>query len=162
MIAKRSPLQWNNYTLLQSFFKLTDPPKDGSMQIQPAALFKDYTIDVDFRVNKIPNGQWQVFAKVLVNWDEPNLAGYRIFVESVGLFSIQNENRLEKKKLQNMAYYSTVNIMLNRLRSHITDITASSVLGSYTLPALDITDLFKQKQALVAKAMAKKKAALKK
>lgn len=156
MIAKLSPLQWNSYGLLQSYFQLTEAPKDGPQQIQPADIFRDYIIDVDFRVNKESNGEWQVFAKVQVNWEEPIQTGYRVFVEGVGRFTIQDEDKLEKEKLQNMAYYSTVNIMINRLRAHITELTASSILGPYTLPAIDITDLFKQKADLVAKGKAKK------
>ena len=46
---------------------------------------------------------------------------------------------------KNLAYYSTVNMMLNRIRAHISLITATSTLGSYVLPAVDVTDLFKQK-----------------
>lgn len=156
MIAKLSPLQWNSYILLQSYFQLTDAPKDAPAQIIPAEVFHDYIIDVDFRVNKEENGEWQVFAKVHVNWEEPIKTGYRVLVEGVGRFSIQDEDKLEKDKLQNMAYYSTVNIMINRLRAHITELTASSILGAYTLPAIDITDLFKQKAELVATRKAKK------
>jgi|GEM_PF-1844064 preprotein translocase subunit SecB len=156
MIAKLSPLQWNSYILLQSYFQLTDAPKDAPAQIIPAEVFRDYIIDVDFRVNKEENGEWQVFAKVHVNWEEPIKTGYRVLVEGVGRFSIQDEDVLEKDKLQNMAYYSTVNIMINRLRAHITELTASSILGAYTLPAIDITDLFKQKAELVATRKAKK------
>ncbi len=156
MIAKLSPLQWNSYILLQSYFQLTDAPKDAPAQIIPAEVFRDYIIDVDFRVNKEENGEWQVFAKVHVNWEEPIKTGYRVLVEGVGRFSIQHEDVLEKDKLQNMAYYSTVNIMINRLRAHITELTASSILGAYTLPAIDITDLFKQKAELVATRKAKK------
>lgn len=158
MIAKLSPLQWNSYILLQSYFQLTDAPKDAPAQIIPAEVFHDYVIDVDFRVNKEENGEWQVFAKVHVNWEEPIKTGYRVLVEGVGRFSIQDEEKLEKDKLQNMAYYSTVNIMINRLRAHITELTASSILGAYTLPAIDITDLFKQKAELVANRKAKKSA----
>lgn len=161
MIAKLSPLQWNSYILLQSYFQLTDAPKDGPKQIIPADVFRDYIIDVDFRVNKEANGEWQVFAKVHVNWEDPIKPGYRMLVEGVGRFSIEDEDKLEKEKLENMAYYSTVNIIINRLRSHITEITASSILGPYTLPAIDITDLFKQKAELVTKRKASKVAAKK-
>lgn len=161
MIAKHSPLQWKNFALRQSFFQLTNPPKDGPDMVDVADLFQDYLIDVDFRVDRTNEGEWHVFAKVLVNWEEPIQSGYRIFVEGSGVFVIAGEDSLEPDKLQNMAYYSTVNLMLNRLRAHIAEITASSVLGAYTLPALDITDLFKQKKALVAKHKAKRAAAKK-
>jgi len=158
MIAKLSPLQWNSYSLLQSHFQLTDAPKDGPKHIMPAEVFREYIVDVDFRVNKEANGEWQVFAKVHVNWEEPIMSGYRVLIEGVGRFSIEGEEKLESDKLQNMAYYSTVNIMVNRLRAHITEITASSILGPYTLPAIDITDLFKQKAALLSKRKGKKSA----
>lgn len=158
MKAQRSPLLWKNFSLLRSFFQLTDPPKDGPQVIETTELFNRYPIDVDFKVNRMTNGEWQVFAKVLVNWTEPSQAGYRVLVEGSGLFAIEGEQTLPPDKLHNLAYYSTVNLMLNRLRAHIASITAPSVLGSYELPALDITDLFKQKAAALAKSKTKKPA----
>lgn len=146
MLAKRSPLKWHEFALLQSYFRFVPPGKsNGEVDVQ--SLFESYAIDVDFVIKKPVDGKRQVFTKVLVNWPEEGPAGYKLFVEAVGLFSIEGEADMKEEIRKNLAYYSTVNMMLNRIRAHIGVITATSALGSFVLPAVDITDLFKQKAA---------------
>jgi preprotein translocase subunit SecB len=54
---------------------------------------------------------------------------------------------MKKEIRKNLAHYSTVNMILNRIRGQIGVITATSALGSFVLPAVDIKDLFQQKAA---------------
>ncbi|HNK69076.1 MAG TPA: hypothetical protein PKH36_10170 [Flavobacteriales bacterium] len=144
MLAKRSPLKWHEFALLQSYFRFVAPGK-GNETVNVDQLFDSYALDIDFVVKKPVDGMRQVFTKVLVNWPEEGPAGYKLFVEAVGLFSIAGEEGMKEDVRKNLAYYSTVNMMLNRIRAHISLITATSTLGSYVLPAVDVTDLFKQK-----------------
>lgn len=148
MLAKLSELKWHKFALLQSHFKFIDPT-DAQGSVDVEELFESYLIDIDFVVKEPVEGRRQVFTKVLVNWPEKGPAGYRLFVEAVGLFSIQGEAEMNVRKRGNLAHYSTVNMMLNRIRAHISVITATSALGSYVLPAVDISDLFKQKAEMV-------------
>jgi preprotein translocase subunit SecB len=144
MLAKRSPLKWHEFALLQSYFRFVAPEK-GNEEVDVEHLFDSYALDIDFVIKKPVGGMRQVFAKVLVNWPEEGPAGYKLFVEAVGLFSIDGEDGMKEEVRKNLAHYSTVNMMLNRIRAHISMITATSALGSYVLPAVDVTDLFKQK-----------------
>lgn len=146
MLAKRSPLKWHNFALLQSHFRFVDNRnEDGPVDVE--ALFESYPIDIDFALKEPEDGLRAVFVKVLVNWPDEGPVGYKLFVEAVGMFSITDEENLSKEIRSNLAHYSTVNMMLNRIRSHISEVTASSALGTFTLPGVDITDLFKQKAA---------------
>lgn len=146
MLAKRSPLKWHEFALLQSYFRFV-APEEGNGGDQVEQLFASYGIDIDFVIKKPVNGKRQVFTKVLVNWPDGGPAGYKLFVEAVGLFSIDGEDEMKEEIRKNLAHYSTVNMMLNRIRAHISVITATSALGSFVLPAVDIKDLFQQKAA---------------
>jgi preprotein translocase subunit SecB len=146
MLAKRSPLKWHDFALLQSYFRFVAPNEDNS-EVHVVQLFESYVIDIDFVIKKPVNGKRQVFMKVLVNWPEGGPAGYKLFVEAVGLFSVDGEGDMREDVRKNLAHYSTVNLMLNRIRAHISMITGTSVLGSYVLPAVDVKDLFMQKAA---------------
>jgi preprotein translocase subunit SecB len=146
MLAKRSPLKWHEFALLQSYFRFV-APEEGNGGVHIEQLFESYAIDIDFVIKKPVNGKRQVFTKVLVNWPEDGPAGYKLFVEAVGLFSIDGEDGMKEEIRKNLAHYSTVNMMLNRIRAHISVITATSALGSFVLPAVDIKDLFQQKAA---------------
>lgn len=160
MIAKRSPLSWHNFALLQSYFKYVDPsPNKEPVDVE--SLFGGYVVDVDFVVKKPVGGKRQVFTKVAINWQAEGDMGYKIFVEGVGLFGIEGEDSLPEEVRKNLVFYSTVNMMLNRLRSHIHELTVTSALGAYMLPAVDVTDLFRQKaqkknEPVVAKKAGKK------
>lgn len=145
MLAKRSPLQWHEFALLRSDFRFV-PPTDGK-PVKLDELFATYAIDIDFVVKPPADGIRQVFTKVLVNWPDEGPAGYRIFTEAVGAFSIEGEQKMTEKARTNLAYYSTVNMMLNRIRAHISMLTASSAMGSFVLPPVDVADLFRQKAA---------------
>lgn len=146
MLAKRSPLKWHEFALLQSYFRFV-APKQGNGDVDIHGLFESYAIDIDFVIKKPVDGKRQVFTKVLVNWPEDGPVGYKLFVEAVGLFSIEGEEGMNEEVRKNLAYYSTVNMMLNRIRAHISVITATSALGSFVLPAVDVKDLFAQKAA---------------
>lgn len=156
MLAKRSPLKLNELALLQSYYRFVDP-EDTGKPVDIAALFETYPIDIDFVIKQPKDGMRQVFTKVMVNWPEDGPAGYRLFVEAVGLFSISGEADLKPQIRNNLAHYSTVNMMINWIRAHMTTLTASSPMGSFVLPAVDITDLFKKK-AERGKQAAKRKA----
>jgi len=143
MDAQRSPLQWHSYTLLQCHFEIAEPTEDAP--VVPLELFAELPIAVDFVHKKLDDGNWQVFTKVEVNWKKPALTGYRIYVECVGLFHLEGEQDMAPEKRKNLLFYSTVNMLLNRMRGQIADLSGSSALGPFILPALDISALFRQK-----------------
>jgi|JI6StandDraft_1071083.scaffolds.fasta_scaffold126801_2 preprotein translocase subunit SecB len=149
MKAKISPLSWTNFALLQSNFQFVRPEgKPRKKKINPAEYFKAYIIDVDFDIQDLSEEEFQVFTKISINNDEVTEAGYKISVEGTGVFRIDPNIELPDTHRANLKNYSAVNLLINRLRTHILQTTGMSVFGPYDLPPIDITDLFAQKASL--------------
>ncbi len=149
MKAKISPLSWTNFALLQSNFQFVHPEgKPRRKKINPAEYFKSYIIDVDFDIQDLSEEEFQVFTKIIINNDEVPEAGYKISVEGTGVFRIDPNIELPDTHRANLKNYSAVNLLINRLRTHILQTTSMSVFGPYDLPPIDITDLFAQKASL--------------
>lgn len=149
MKAKISPLSWTNFALLQSNFHFIQPEsKLKKKKINPAEYFKVYTIDVDFDIQDLSEDEFQVFTKINVNNEELVEPGYKISVEGTGVFRIDPDAVLPETHSKNLKNYSAVNLLINRLRTHILQTTSMSVFGPYDLPPIDITDLFAQKASI--------------
>lgn len=149
MKAKISPLSWLNFALLQSNFQFIQPDaKPRKKKINPANYFNSYSIDIDFDIQDLSEEEFQVFTKINVNCDEVVEPGYKISVEGTGVFRIDPDMELPELHRKNLKNYSAVNLLINRLRTHILQTTSMSVFGSYDLPPIDITDLFAQKSVV--------------
>ncbi|PWG80651.1 protein-export chaperone SecB [Pararcticibacter amylolyticus] len=150
MKAKISPLSWLNFALLQSNFQFVQPEvKPKKKKINPADFFRNYVIDIDFDIQDTNPDEFQVFTKIDINTDESLIAGYKISVEGAGVFRINPNEALSEAHRDNLRNYSAVNLLINRLRTHILQTTSLSVFGPYDLPPIDITDLFVQKSERV-------------
>jgi len=149
MKAKISALSWLNFALLQSNFQFIQPElKSKKKRVNPADYFNDYLIDIDFDIQDTGTDEFQVFTKIEVNADEMPSPGYKIYVEGTGVFRIDPDVELSEAHRKNLRNYSAVNLLINRLRTHILQTTSLSVFGPYDLPPIDITDLFLQKADL--------------
>lgn len=150
MKAKISPLVWLNFALLNSTFQVV-PYNGRKKKIDPEELFKEFELDVDFFVkdsDEEGDDTFQVFTKISINHGSISVAGYKIFVEGTGLFRITHTAEMPDVHKYNLKNYSAINLLINRLRTHILQTTGLSVYGAYDLPPLDISDLFKQKADL--------------
>lgn len=149
MKAKLSPLSWINFALLQSHFEFIQPEvkTKSKKKIDPQSFFVDYLIDIDFsNFDVTENGNFQAFTKIEINMEENPLPGYKILVEGTGVFKIDETAELSEVHKKNLQNYSAVNLLINRLRTHILQMTSLSVFGPYDLPPIDITDLYRQKE----------------
>lgn len=146
MKAKISPLSWLNFALLQSDFQFIQAEIKGKKKkINPIDYFKEYDIEIDFDIRDTEENEFQVFTKIEVNTALNPIPGYKIYVEGTGVFRIDPESELPETHRKNLKNYSAVNLLINRLRTHILQTTSLSVFGPYDLPPIDITDLFEQK-----------------
>lgn len=151
MIAKPSPLQILSFELLESKYAFEVP--EGDIE-DMHSLFSEYQIDIDFVHNKQESDDREVdeivvFTKVGVNHPEDNqsslLPGHKIYVEAVGVFSINEHEGLTDGDRRNLSTYSTLNMMINNIRNIIYQTSNISPMNGYLLPPLDILDLFRQK-----------------
>lgn len=147
MKAKLSPLSWINFALLQSRFEFIPQETKSKKKIDTQSIFSNYEIDIDFSNFDInENGDFQAFTKIEINNDENPKSGYKIVVEGTGVFKINESAELSEDHKKNLKNYSAINLLINRLRTHILQMTSLSVFGPYDLPPIDITDLYKQKE----------------
>lgn len=144
MKVKHSPLKWKHFALLQFDFKFISP--EEQIDINPQDYFVKYSIEADFAIKEHQQDVIQVFFKTEINGGQNPLLGYTIFAEATGIFTIENTDQIPEENLRNLKGYSTVNLLINRLRHSIRLLTAESAFGAYEYPPLDITNLFEQKQ----------------
>jgi len=139
MIAQSSAIKLKDFAVLQSHYEFEQPKKS----IKDIKKTLDaYEIDIDFaHHNEDEDNTIHVFVKIGINQARKTLPGYKLLVEGVGIFSL-NEKGLSKEKINNLKYYSTVSIIIGYLRNTLTDITASAPFGSYLLPTIDMQHLF--------------------
>ena len=140
------------FELDEKFFAHFENSIINKCDIQASITFdkrqEPYIIDVDFDIQDLSEEEFQVFTKISINNDEVTEAGYKISVEGTGVFRIDPNIELPDTHRANLKNYSAVNLLINRLRTHILQTTGMSVFGPYDLPPIDITDLFAQKASL--------------
>lgn len=142
MIAVQSEIKLEKFAVLQSHFSF-DPPKRNPKDVQK--LFNTYEIDIDFAHHINKDDSIQVFTKIGINQNSKSLPGYQLFVEGAGFFSIDKTKELAEKDENNLKFYSTVSIIIGYLRNTLSSMTSSAPLGTYILPPIDMTDLFRKK-----------------
>jgi len=142
MIAIPSEIHLENFAVLQSHYEF-EPPKRNPKDIQK--LFKAYEIDIDFAHHVNGDKTIQVFTKISINQNEKPLPGYRLFVEGAAVFQLDETEELTEDEEKNLKFYSTVSILIGYLRNTLSALTASSPLGPYLLPPINMADLFRKK-----------------
>lgn len=142
MIALPSEIHLENFAVIQSHYEF-NPPGRNPKNIQE--LFNSYVVEIDFAHHFNDDKTIQVFTKISVNQTEKPLPGYLLFVEGVAVFSLDNTAELTEEEEKNLKFYSTVNILIGYLRNTLTAITASSPMGPFLLPPLNMSDLFRKK-----------------
>jgi preprotein translocase subunit SecB len=142
MIAIPSDIHLESFAVLQSHYQFVEPKK---VVKDPLKIFKTYEIDIDF-VHRIKEDKTiQVFTKISVNQIVQPKLGYQLIVEGVAVFSLAGTVELTEDEEKNLRFYSTVSILIGYLRNTLTAITASSPMGPYLLPPINMPDLFRKK-----------------
>ena len=147
MEAKRSELELLNFFLLEhQFFTGKPDQKSDYTEQEIVSIFKKYPIDVDFIHKDIDENIFQAHVQIKINQGKEMLAGYSAHVTGVGVFRLDHKLQKQNENLyKNLKHFSTVNIVVNNLRNVISIQSAFAPWGRYNLPAIDISDLFKQK-----------------
>lgn len=139
MIAQSSAIRLKKFAVLQSHYAF-EQPKKNIRNVQKT--FDSYKIDIDFaHHDEDKNNLIHVFVKIGINQSKKTVPGYKLLVEGVGIFYL-NEEGLAKQEIINLKYYSTVSIIIGYLRNTLSAITASAPFGPYLLPTIDMQHLF--------------------
>jgi preprotein translocase subunit SecB len=147
MEAKKSELELINFYLLEHQFFTVNPDNQAKFTDEEiVSIFNQYPIDIDFIHKDIDEHTFQAHVKVGINHKQQQFAGYSIQITGVGIFKLDNAMfEANEVAYKNLKHFSTVNIVVNNLRNVISVQSAFSPWGRYNLPAIDISDLFKQK-----------------
>ncbi|MCA6387342.1 MAG: protein-export chaperone SecB [Cytophagales bacterium] len=152
MKPQLSPLILIDFAIINSSFKFIAPSDNSDIR----QLVSEYQIDIDFAI--IPEqANTRVFIKASVNQQETEIPGYSIFAEGVAVFNLSDKVALTEEDKRALLQYSAVSIALNSLRGFISSLTANAPFGRYTLPSIDVNDLFQQKAKIVQKKTTKRK-----
>jgi len=151
MKPKLSPLKLLDFAIINCNFKFLAPED----KIDIRSTFESYVIDIDFAIISESNGT-RVFIKTSINQIENMLPGYSIFAEGVAVFDIAKTDSLSEENKKSLLQFSSVSIALSSLRGFITALTANAPFGKYTLPSIDVNDLFNQKSKTRLKQSSKK------
>jgi preprotein translocase subunit SecB len=142
MKAIPSEIKLEQFSILQSHYTYI-VPKKRIKDIK--SLLDEYEIDIDFAHQSNENKSIKVFTKIGVNNCDNPAPGYQLIIEGVAVFSFSETENLDEKQKNNLKFYSTVNIIIGYLRNCLASMTASSPLGQYLLPPININDLFIKK-----------------
>lgn len=151
MEPKFSPLELSDFSILNCNLHFI-PPKDG---VDPKELFSKYPLDLDYAISA-EGDNIKLFIKAMINWTESPLEGYKIFAEGVAFFKLPLSVEMRQIDRAVLSNYSTISIALNSLRGFISALTGHAPFGKYTLPSVDVNDLFNQKLEFFEKKTGKK------
>ncbi len=144
-----SPLNMIDSFLLKSNIEVVEQDIDEKDAIDE--IFINYVVDIDFFVKEINDTQFHVFSKAIINNGSKPKAGYRIFAESLTIFSIPDAADLKKAEEKNLKSISAIGIAIGNLRMQISNLTGNFPFGRYIMPALDINSLLKWKSEQYSK-----------
>lgn len=149
MIAKKSPLHWDQFLILSWSMDFIQPDKKLK-NINPRSFFDKYVIDVDFNHRSIDEDKIQVILSIKVNDVEKPISGYQLSLKALGVFDVSEVNELENENEQyNLKIFATTNLMIGRIRGLLPVLTSQSPFGPYSIPSVDLHDLLTKKQKLV-------------
>lgn len=145
MEAKNSPLQWQ-VTFLNSLSIKQFLPKQGVKE--PISMF-DYVIDLNFDILEDANEvkEFVVRIEIDINNKGKKMPGYVISLKADYIFQITN-GELDGATINNLKTLSAISIAIAKLRGDLERITQPYQFGAYSLPSIDMQDLFEKKTSI--------------
>ena len=145
MKIQNSPLQCRA-SFLNSLSIKQFVPKQG---IKNFFTMPDYVIDLNFDILEDANeeNEFVVRIEIDINNKGKKIPGYVISLKIDYLFQI-TDDELDETTVNNLKTLSAISISIAKLRSDLERITQPYQFGSYSLPSINMQDLFTKKQAL--------------
>jgi preprotein translocase subunit SecB len=144
MIATTSPLKLINFYLYEKYYRYIEPEKEIENWNE---IIEQYPVDIDFHHQSLEEDYFQVSVSIEVNPGEEKLPGVHLIAHGIGIFQLSDADKLNESVAGNLRVFSSLNIVINSLRSELSNATSQSPIGRYYLPAIDIGSLLKTKQA---------------
>lgn len=154
--AAAADLQMERFVVTD--LELTWIPADGEDEEEIDFQNHSIEIDMDLRSSTQHLDEFYYVMEIFINNGKNAIPGYKIWVRANSLFTIRDFESKDEATLSNFKFISPVSLMINTLRSVISDMSSFSVYGRYNLPAIDIVALINSK----SRQLKKKKAKIKK
>lgn len=153
MILPQSPLEFVDFSVINTKYNFVfqSEPFDDVKEV-----FATYQIDFDFSIQLDDLGQYSVFCKVGINNVANPVKGYKLFVETLSVFTISDHVAITEKEKSDLFNISGLSIAINNLRTFITSMTSFFPLGQYVLPAVDLNGLHELKNQQIFANLEKK------
>ena len=115
-------------------------------------LFMHYTVGIDYSLKEKENDQHQfsMMIDVEVNQSQ-SLPGYNIAIKGVLNFVISDSTPLYEISREKLMHYVAVEKSIAYMREQISEITKRFPFGRYQLKAIDMQQLYAEKQARIKK-----------
>jgi len=144
----KSPLIQTDFFVLNCNYNFIEPSEDSTNITE---TFGKYKIDFDFAHKMQENNQIYIFVKIEINNIKNALPGYKMFIEGVSIFEIDESKIISEKQKNDLIHLSGLSIAINNLRSYIDNLTMYNPLGKYSLPVIDLVALYKEKNKVIKK-----------
>jgi preprotein translocase subunit SecB len=148
MKITKSPLVQTDFFVLNCNYNFIEPTEESTNITE---TFSNYKIDFDFAHKLQENGQIYIFVKVEINNVKNALPGYKMFIEGVSIFEINEAKIVAQKQKEDLIHISGLSIAINNIRSYIDNLTMYNPLGKYSLPVIDLAALYKEKNKKIKK-----------
>lgn len=143
MNAVNSELELLDFSILES--KITT---NFSQEHDPKDVVKDKPVDIDYMIQqKASEGSdeakkryFRIFMTISSNYP-PTEPGYGFVVKAGSVVCIPSE--LEEPKVNHYLLYSGIPLMINSIRSFVSQITGQGPFGRYQFPTIDLTSVIK-------------------
>lgn len=147
MKIQNSPLQCQA-SVLNSLSIKKFVPKQG---IQESFSMSDYVTDLNFDILDYTNetNKFIVRIEMDINNKGKKMPGYVISLKIDYIFQI-TDNKLDENTINNLKSLSAISIAIAKLRGDLERITQPYQFGTYSLPSIDMSDLFSKKTALIS------------
>lgn len=148
MRTQNSPLQCQA-NFLNSLSIKQFVPKQG-LKMPFSMSDYDYTTDLNFDILEDTNetNEFMVRIEIDINNKGKKMPGYVISLKTNYLFQITGDG-LDETAISNLKTLSAISISIAKLRGDLERITQSYQFGTYSLPSIDMKDLFAKKQVSI-------------
>jgi preprotein translocase subunit SecB len=146
MKAITSNLELLNFVVIESSLSLIQPHTDEFNH----EVFKKYDIEIDFSKSKEASAKneeilFVVYIDGSINHCDDPQVGYQIQTRAAAAFKITDIGSLSKDEINNLENISALSITISSLRNYLSTLTSFGPFGKYTLPAIKVGDLIKEK-----------------
>ena len=141
MKAKKSPLKFLDFAIMNSFFETIFPDSNSKCN------FEEIPIDIDFEtiIDKEKPNLFNIALNLNGNTTDKPMPGYKFSIIAEGIFELEGYEELEKQKVDQFLLYSAIPMLISSIRNYLLNISSYAPFGKYLLPAIDLKDLIKKK-----------------